>query len=886
MGANESRARDAGEASTSSRARASSSSTSTTRATESVGPALGFARLFSLAPTAKRAARADLYVHPTYLAERVLAFQHTGPRDEGDERYAAALRENAAALRQAHPSGHALLIALNGALTWTRAMYDDFGCFVEFQSFWERPRGVCAGELDSVLSACSSAKNWLDMSESNVVCFHVRAHDGFDAPGMLRYIVACFTAYVSAEETTIDEAFGELPAPPPRAFTRERGETPSRAQLRYGEYLCRTVDARGRGAERDASKRDIIPARRLRLKRLVIAGGLSIERGGWRPYALVSCRGHVVGKSWTQGIAPDWHGTRHGLVPIGMELVRTGHQFNTTVEMSGGLVLEGDVVISVFHWTGDEARDELSPVMTFAFHTGFVDLSDDATVVRVTRDELDCTDETLIPEDYFLDLTVLAENRERVTESVSVQTTPTVDDGRDERESTPASVPPPPPPPPPLRPPSILKGPPPPPPPPPLPPPPPPPPPPPGLARPKSVPSPPSAPPIPPPPPLGQFKAVSLAPKPVERGLTLRKVFWDKISATTNTWWESIDGDELNDAEKHALVKHFEIKAEIRKKATSKSKDAPGLPTLIPIPRANNISIMLSRFPMTADEIVEAIREGDPNDRLTIERLAVLLQCEPKEEEVAVMHRFDGDVSALTPPEKFLMDLAGIERLEEKLATLVYVRQFPELLAEAYAGLEAIDTACRAVTESKSLRRVLACVLRVGNFLNAGGSLSTTDGVTLDSLHKLRDVRATSSSRAGGLTLLDVVVELVDARHGETSLAEELGACQPASRVARVELEGVIRTLTRGVTRIKLESEKSGRFRGFLADLDATIDALSSEAARVDDAFARFAELCGESRRAPEDIFASLWAFARACDASRDARKRRTSTKPASSIAS
>lgn len=881
MGANESRARGAGDASTSSRASASASSPSSTRETESVGPAVGFARLFSLAPTTKRAARADLYARPTHLAERVLAFQYTGPRDEGDERYARALREDAAALRDAHPSGHVLLIALNDALTSTRAMYDDFGCFVEFQSFWERPRGVCAGELDSVLSACSSAKNWLDMSDSNVVCFHVRAHDGFDAPGMLRYVAACFIAYASAEETTIDEAFGELPSPPPRAFMRERSETPSRAQLRYGEYLCRTVDARGRGDERDASKRDFIPTRGLRLKRLVIAGGLAIERGGWRPYTLVSCRGHVVGKSWTQGIAPDWHGTRHGLVPIGMELVRTGHQFNTTVEMSGGLVLEGDVVISMFHWTGDEARDELSPVMTFAFHTGFVDLSDDATVVRVTRDELDCTDETLIPEDYFLDLTVLAENRERVTESVSVQTTPSVDDSLDERRSSPANIPAPPPPPPPLplRPPSTLKGPPPPP--PPVPPPPPPPPP--GSTVPSTVPSPPSAPPIPPPPPIGRFKAVSLAAKPVERGPTLRKVFWDKISVTTNTWWEDIDDDELNDAEKDALVKNFEIKAEVSKKPTSKSKDASGMPTLIPIPRANNISIMLSRFPMTADEIVEAIREGDPNDGLTIERLAVLLQCEPKEEEVAMMHRFDGDVSALTPPEKFLMDLAGIERLEEKLAALVYVRQFSELLTEAYAGLQAIDTACRAVTESKTLRRVLACVLRVGNFLNAGGPRSTTAGVTLDSLHKLRDVRATTSSHAGGLTLLDVVVELVDRRHGETSLAEELGACQAASRVARVELEGIVRTLTRGATRIKLESEKSGRrFGGFLANLDATIDALSSEAARVDAAFARFAELCGESRRAPEDIFASLWAFARACDASRDARTRRASTKRSS----
>ena len=75
MGANESRARGAGEASTSSHASASSSSPSSTRETESVGPAVGFARLFSLAPTTKRAARADLYARPTYLAERVLAFQ-------------------------------------------------------------------------------------------------------------------------------------------------------------------------------------------------------------------------------------------------------------------------------------------------------------------------------------------------------------------------------------------------------------------------------------------------------------------------------------------------------------------------------------------------------------------------------------------------------------------------------------------------------------------------------------------------------------------------------------------------------------------------------------------------------------------------------------------
>ena len=58
-----------------------------------------------------------------------------------------------------------------------------------------------------------------------------------------------------------------------------------------------------------------------------------------------------------------------------MELIRTGHESNTlSVENAAGLLLDGDCVISIFHWTGDETRDELSPVMTFAFHTGFIHL--------------------------------------------------------------------------------------------------------------------------------------------------------------------------------------------------------------------------------------------------------------------------------------------------------------------------------------------------------------------------------------------------------------------------------------------------------------------------------------------------------------------------------
>ena len=368
-------------------------------------------------------------------------------------------------------------------------------------------------------------------------------------------------------------------------------------------------------------------------------------------------------------------------------------------------------------------------------------------------------------------------------------------------------------------------------------------------------------------------------------GPNLRKVYWDKGAGTI---WTEIEGGELTEDQKKAVVRAFEIKSTSGKKQeVAKPKAIAGMPTLIPIPRSNNISIMLSRFPMNAGEIVEAISKGDPRGELTLERLAILLQCEPTQEELDLMRSFTGDAGVLTQSEKFLMDLSNIERLGDKIAALVYARQFPELIAEAHAGLDAISAACTQVKDGATgLRRVLAVALRVGNFMNAGGPRTNMSGVTLDSLHKLTDVRTTTPTAKGGVTLLDFVVELVDEQKSEEEeeeleLTSDISACQAASRIARVELEGIIRKIAEGAEKIKRETEETfkSNFNGTLAKLDEQIATLQSKAERVNSEYERFAELFGESRRAPEDVFASLWAFACAVDASRAARKHRESKK-------
>ena len=864
-------------------------------------PSRGLSRLFA---SRGAVARSEPYLDvPTWLAERVLAFQHSGARDDGDGSYRAALRSAAAALDEAQPPGTVLLVSLNSALMLDREIYDDFNCFVEFLSRWDRPAGGCVGSLDSILSSCSSARNWLQMSDQNVVVFHVRAErpSSGEAARMLRFVVAAFSCYMN-ETSSIEDAFDELPSVPPLAFERHRAEKPSVAQLRFGGCFC---EALRMSRWLDIASKDNIPTKTIRLKRLVIAGGLSIDNGGWRPYAVVYCGGVVVGRSLAQhGFSPDWHGTRHGLVPIGLELVSVGHQLNTATGMSAGLVMSGDVAISIYHWTGNEERDELFPVMTYAFHTGFI-AAEEAQVVRIQRDEMDCTDETLIPESYWLDMTMLSESvRVKTSGSVSVQTSSSaVEDVKVTVSQTlvlpgpaPSRPPPPPPPPPPKRIGCDITHPPPPSPPPPFaraqsananaptPPPPPPPPPRPSLGS--IVPTPPAPPPVPrapvtPAPPTGQFRSFSLAAvTPVPQGPNLRKVYWDKLVLTQNTWWDNIDEEELSVDEKAAVVKSFEIKMDKKPEPVAQRKHVAGMPTIIHVPRSNNISIMLSRFPMSADEIVEAISSGDPEGGLTLERLAVLLQCEPTPEELDLMRSFKGDANTLNPSEKFLLNLAQVERLESKLTSLVYARQFPELLAEAHTGLDAISAACAHTSEARGLRSVFAVALKVGNFMNAGGPRSGTNGITLDSLHKLNDVRTTAPTAHGGSTLLDFIVELADERSEDrVALTTEMSTCQAASRVARVDLEGIIRKLTTGAEKIKLESDETfaKSFAVTLTDLDRTVSDLVSKAERVNSEYERFAELCGENhrRREPEDVFASIWQFACAVDASRAAREHR-----------
>lgn len=369
----------------------------------------------------------------------------------------------------------------------------------------------------------------------------------------------------------------------------------------------------------------------------------------------------------------------------------------------------------------------------------------------------------------------------------------------------------------------------------------------------------------------------------------LRKVFWDKVHSTKGTWWEelanitALEGVSIAASESVSHDSQFDFSipnlspahvASLRlaftnapkadKKPTKEdtavkdgskpnNKTSPGLPALVSVQRANNVSIVLARLRVVCalDRTKQvtppfaywahAIGSGDVSESLTQETLGALLVAVPTDEEIELIttkRRKSNDDGKwkqieqnLTPPERFLCAMASVPRVREKLNALVFIAEFDERITDCACALDAVNGACDEIRASKQLKLVLKFALAAGNALNQGTTRGNAGGFTFDSLHKFQDVR--SSIVAGSSsdkdespntnrvplpgTLLDFVVALVDetlaSEHNGVDTKERLSLCAElktsgvARKWSRVDLASALAKLELGVRQVACEAE-------------------------------------------------------------------------------
>ncbi|XP_057985227.1 formin-like protein 3 isoform X2 [Hevea brasiliensis] len=315
-------------------------------------------------------------------------------------------------------------------------------------------------------------------------------------------------------------------------------------------------------------------------------------------------------------------------------------------------------------------------------------------------------------------------------------------------------------------------------------------PPPPGAPPPPGVPPPPGAPPPPPPgphppppppkvarappvpPPKANLKPSALGPH--RRGNSdsserdddysssgssktkLKPFFWDKVMASPDhsmVWHEISSGSfQFNEEMIESL---FGYNAAAKGKSDcKKNSSAPSIQyiQIIDARKAQNLSILLRALNVTAEEVLDALRDGT---ELPAELLQTLLKMTLTPEEELKLRLFTGDLSQLGPAERFLKILVEIPFAFKRMESLLFMSSLQEEVSTLKESFAALEVASDKLRNSRLFLKLLEAVLKTGNRMNDGTYRGGALAFKLDTLLKLSDVKGTD----GKTTLLHFVVQ-------------------------------------------------------------------------------------------------------------------------------
>ncbi|KAI8520201.1 riboflavin kinase [Branchiostoma belcheri] len=256
--------------------------------------------------------------------------------------------------------------------------------------------------------------------------------------------------------------------------------------------------------------------------------------------------------------------------------------------------------------------------------------------------------------------------------------------------------------------------------------------------------------PSPPPSGYSSFSNLISPTKPLIRPkLKMRPLFWKRIvlegtseDKKPENFWStttepSIDTDELE--------RLFGVSARLGSEAVQFStspKRGKGkqVGKVLEDKRSRDVAIRISRLQMSMEEVQEAIYKMDAK-RLDLDRLQGLYDMRATEKELAEIKRFkqENKQVVLDKPEEFLLQLAEVHNLQDRLECWIFTERFSETMFNLHQQMNSLMSACSELRHSEHLHAVLRLVLAAGNYMNGSTPRGQADGYQLDILAKLRD---------------------------------------------------------------------------------------------------------------------------------------------------
>uniref|UniRef100_A0A8C9US49 Formin like 1 n=1 Tax=Spermophilus dauricus TaxID=99837 RepID=A0A8C9US49_SPEDA len=359
------------------------------------------------------------------------------------------------------------------------------------------------------------------------------------------------------------------------------------------------------------------------------------------------------------------------------------------------------------------------------------------------------------------------------------------------------------------------------------------------------------------------------AKKPIQTKFRMPLLNWValKPSQITGTVFTELNDEKvLQELDMSDFEEQFKTKSQgpsldisaLKGKAAHK---APSKATLIEANRAKNLAITLRKGNLGADRICQAIETYDLQ-ALGLDFLELLTRFLPTEYERSLIARFEREqrtLEELTEEDRFMLRFSRIPRLPERMSTLTFLGNFPDMAQLLMPQLNAIIAASMSIKSSDKLRQILEIVLAFGNYMNSS-KRGAAYGFRLQSLDVLLEMKSTDRKQ----TLLHYLVKVIAEKYPQlTGFHSDLHFLDKAGSVSLDSVLGDVRSLQRGLELTQREFVRQDDclvLKEFLRANSPTMDKLLADSKTAQEAYESVVEYFGENPKTTSpSMFFSLF---------------------------
>lgn len=294
-------------------------------------------------------------------------------------------------------------------------------------------------------------------------------------------------------------------------------------------------------------------------------------------------------------------------------------------------------------------------------------------------------------------------------------------------------------------------------------------------------------------PPVGGWNPASRAcmrKEPLCPEVPMKPLYWTRIlvpaistkhgsvdasnSAAQIPLWAELEEEKNLDMKEFAdLFSRQMVTRKPVKKADETSKPSKIQPAkILDSKRSRSVGILEKSLHVDFSEVENAVYNLDTSV-VSLEALQQIYNILPTQKELEDIKAFEEsnpDVP-LDRPEIFVKKLAGIDHFSERIACLMFQTDFQDTISSVSSKLTNLRSICDFLRNSRSLKKVMALILTLGNYMNGGNRIrGQADGFGLEILEKLKDVK----SNVPGVTLLHYVVKAKLAQEKDHNFEEPL----------------------------------------------------------------------------------------------------------------